>query len=231
MKRLILILALTLSLIFTFASCSADAPTIKISEDGYWVINGEKTDVLAEGTQGPAGEQGEPGKDGAGAVDENPLGLAFFLNGFLPLIEENDNREIVVMNVIAGIITTIVSIFGLFVAVDTITTFLYLLLLLLGLTNLYIAAVCIWDLSEQSLGWFSAMLALITLAVGIYLLLTGNVILGFAYLVLMFIWLAYFLSRGLDVLQTTSSWVIMLEGVIALVVVGLLILTGILVIL
>ena len=119
-------------------------------------------------------------------------GLAFFLNGFLPLIEENDNREIVVMNVIAGIITTIVSIFGLFVAVDTITTFLYLLLLLLGLTNLYIAAVCIWDLSEQSLGWFSAMLALITLAVGIYLLLTGNVILGFAYLVLMFIWLAYF---------------------------------------
>lgn len=94
MKRLILILALTLSLIFTFASCSADAPTIEISEDGYWVINGEKTDVKAEGTQGPAGEKGDtgvqgpagekgeqgiPGKDGAGAVDENPLGLAFFL--------------------------------------------------------------------------------------------------------------------------------------------------------
>ena len=37
-------------------------PTIEISADGYWVINGEKTDVKA---------------DGATAVDENPQGLQF----------------------------------------------------------------------------------------------------------------------------------------------------------
>ncbi len=59
-------------------------PTIEISEDGYWVINGEKTDVKAEGqdgepgkdgedgedgAQGPQGPQGEPGKDGEDGED------------------------------------------------------------------------------------------------------------------------------------------------------------------
>ena len=152
-------------------------------------------------------------------------GLAFFLNGFLPLIEENDNKEIVVMNVIAGIITTAISIIGIFVAVDVATVFQYALLLLLGITNLYIAAICIWDLSEQSLGWFSAMLALISLAVGIYFIVIGNLLVGIYWLVIMFIWVAYFVSRALDVLQTASSWVIMLEGALALVLVSLLTLT------
>ena len=152
-------------------------------------------------------------------------GLAFFLNGFLPLIEENDNKEIVVMNVIAGIITTAISIIGIFVAVDVATVFQYALLLLLGITNLYIAAICIWDLSEQSLGWFSAMLVLISLAVGIYFIVIGNLLVGIYWLVIMFIWAAYFVSRALDVLQTASSWVIMLEGALALVLVGLLTLT------
>ena len=157
-------------------------------------------------------------------------GLAFFLNGFLPLIEENDNKEIVIMNVLAGILTTVFSVYGIFIAVDNITLLQYTLLLLVGLTNLYIAAVCIWDLSEQSLGWFCGMLALVALAIGIYLVLTGAIVLGISWLVVMFIWLAYFLSRALDVLQNASSWVIMLIGVIAFVVIGFLNLLRILVI-
>lgn len=36
-------------------------PVITISNDGYWVVDGEKTTTLA---QGPKGDQGEPGKDG-----------------------------------------------------------------------------------------------------------------------------------------------------------------------
>lgn len=157
-------------------------------------------------------------------------GLAFFLNGFLPLIEENDNKEIVIMNVLAGILTTVFSVYGIFIAVDNITLLQYTLLLLVGLTNLYIAAVCIWDLSEQSLGWFCGMLALVALAIGIYLVLTGAIVLGISWLVVMFIWLAYFLSRALDVLQNASSWVIMLIGVIAFVIIGFLNLLRILVI-
>ena len=45
-------------------------PTISISEDGFWVINGEKTDVRAEGKKGDKGDD---------AIDQNPQGLQFFL--------------------------------------------------------------------------------------------------------------------------------------------------------
>ena len=43
-----------------------DTPTITISEDGYWVINGEKTNVRAEADSGSSDA-------------ENPQGLAFYL--------------------------------------------------------------------------------------------------------------------------------------------------------
>ena len=81
---LIIILIFTTSII-CFSSCAKDGtdgkdgadgktPTIEISEDGYWVINGEKTDVKAEG------KDGEPGKDGVGgSANENPQGLDFYL--------------------------------------------------------------------------------------------------------------------------------------------------------
>ena len=53
-----------------FVSCS-NAPTVEISDDGYWVINGEKTDVKAEGTDG---------KDSVGGTSaENPYELDFYL--------------------------------------------------------------------------------------------------------------------------------------------------------
>lgn len=113
MKKLIsvfLVFLLTFSLAFTLISCTeaekgekgdtgaegpqgelgkdGETPTIEISEDGYWVINGEKTEVKAQGekgdkgekgdtgAQGPQGEKGEPGKD---AGYENSQGLDFFL--------------------------------------------------------------------------------------------------------------------------------------------------------
>ena len=50
-------------------------PTIEISEDGFWVINGEKTEVKAvgvdgaNGTNGINGQDGVDGKDGQDGVD------------------------------------------------------------------------------------------------------------------------------------------------------------------
>ena len=75
MKKDFLLVALT-ALVFVMVaaclltSCGKDGkdgktPTIEISQDGYWVINGEKTDVLAGGSNGSS--------------DENPQGLAFYL--------------------------------------------------------------------------------------------------------------------------------------------------------
>ena len=39
-------------------------PTITISDDGYWVINGEKTNYKAIGTDGKDGVDGEKGDKG-----------------------------------------------------------------------------------------------------------------------------------------------------------------------
>ena len=44
-------------------------PTITISEDGYWVINGEKTNYKAIGTDGKDGADGKDGTDGKDGVD------------------------------------------------------------------------------------------------------------------------------------------------------------------
>ena len=44
-------------------------PTIEISEDGYWIINGVKTEYKAIGTDGQDGQDGEPGKDGEDGKD------------------------------------------------------------------------------------------------------------------------------------------------------------------
>ena len=39
-------------------------PTIEISEDGYWVINGVKTEYKAVGKEGATGQDGKPGSEG-----------------------------------------------------------------------------------------------------------------------------------------------------------------------
>lgn len=45
-------------------SLKAQTPTIEVSQDGYWVINGTKTDVKAAGTIGGIGPQGPEGPIG-----------------------------------------------------------------------------------------------------------------------------------------------------------------------
>jgi len=42
-----------------FSICSHNTPTISISSDGYWVINGEKTAVKAEGKDGKDGQDAD----------------------------------------------------------------------------------------------------------------------------------------------------------------------------
>ena len=47
-------------------------PTVEISEDGYWIINGEKTEHKAigkDGQNGKDGKDGVDGKDGKDGVD------------------------------------------------------------------------------------------------------------------------------------------------------------------
>ena len=68
MTLVIVALIAILAVFSTLISCSNDAPTISISEDGYWVINGEKTDVSAKGEKG----------DGSSSANENPQGLQFY---------------------------------------------------------------------------------------------------------------------------------------------------------
>ena len=155
-------------------------------------------------------------------------GIAMFLNGFLPLVDENDNNEVVVMNVLSGLIVSLISLYGIFTAITPAILLAYGSLLLFGITHLYLASICIWDLREESFGWLCALLTLIALGLGIYYLLSGSLIVGIMWLVWMFIWLAFFVSRALDTMHTVACWVIMLVGVIGLTIAGFMSLTNIL---
>ena len=48
-------------------------------------------------------------------------GISLFLNGFLPLIQKDDNGEIVVMNVLSGVVIALISLYGILVASVIIT--------------------------------------------------------------------------------------------------------------
>lgn len=156
-------------------------------------------------------------------------GIALFLNGFLPLIDKNDNGEVTVMNVLAGIVIGLISLYGIFVVIEPINYLKIMALMLLSFLHLYISATYIWDLQEESLGWFSLIIALIFIGLGVYFMLSGNLMLGAMFVIWSLLFVAYFVSRGLNVLETVSSWVIMLEGVLAFILPGVLILLNILI--
>lgn len=64
-----LVIAMALTVLM-LASCGS--ATIEINDDGYWVINGEVTDVKAAGTDGKDGADGKDGvngKDGTNGID------------------------------------------------------------------------------------------------------------------------------------------------------------------
>ena len=154
-------------------------------------------------------------------------GIALFLNGFLPLIDKDDNGEVVVMNVLSGVIIALISLYGIFVVIDPVNYLKIMALMLLAFLHLYISATYIWDLQEESLGWFSAIIALIFIGLGVYFMITGNMMLGAMFIIWSLLFVSYFVSRGLNVLQTVSSWVIMLEGLIAFTLPGILILLNV----
>ncbi len=154
-------------------------------------------------------------------------GIALFLNGFLPLIDKDDNGEVVVMNVLSGVIIALISLYGIFVVIDPVNYLKIMALMLLAFLHLYISATYIWDLQEESLGWFSAVIALIFIGLGVYFMITGNMMLGAMFIIWSLLFVSYFVSRGLNVLQTVSSWVIMLEGLIAFTLPGILILLNV----
>lgn len=155
------------------------------------------------------------------------IGITTFLNGFLPLIDENNTREVTVMNVLTGLMVSIFAIFGIITAVDTNYIIQCGSLLLFAFTFLYIASSYIYDLDECGIGWFSAIIMVISIALGIYYVINANTLLGVLWLIWSLNWIAYFLSRGLNILKNPSNFVILLEGG-CLTVVGMLFLTGIL---
>ena len=96
MKRIIFFILLLIALIATFVSCDTDgdeviSPTISISDDGFWIINGEKTDVKAEGVKGDNGTPGAAGPQGVGiksvAFDENRNLLITFTDGSVQTVD------------------------------------------------------------------------------------------------------------------------------------------------
>lgn len=82
-KSGLLFLALLLC-VSMLASCGA--PTVSIDEDGYWVINGERTDVLARGTDGKDGKDGKDGADGTTSDVARKLGYIVVTDYFTPSI-------------------------------------------------------------------------------------------------------------------------------------------------
>ena len=73
MKRKCLLIPLLFACISVTGCKSKKAkiemPSITINEAGYWVINGEETNVKAQGEQGKSGKDGEDGKDGKDGAD------------------------------------------------------------------------------------------------------------------------------------------------------------------
>ena len=155
-------------------------------------------------------------------------GIALFLNGFLPLIDKNDNGEVTVMNVLAGVVIGLISLYGIFMVIEPINYLKIMAVMLLSFLHLYIAATHIWDLQQESLGWFSLIIALIFIGLGGYFIYSGNLMLGAMFIIWSLVFIAYFVSRGLSALETTSSWVIMLEGALAFILPGVLILLNVL---
>ena len=128
MKK-ILFLCVLLVLLLALASCdrpfgdqdavtttAAPTPTIEISADGYWVINGEKTTTKAvgvdgkdgvDGAKGDKGDKGEPGTPGAtgpqgpqGATGATGVGITkveFDVNGDLLITFSDGTTQTVPM--------------------------------------------------------------------------------------------------------------------------------------
>ena len=63
MRKILCIFLLLFAIIFSLAACD-NSQNIEISEDGYWVIEGRKTDIYAKGEKGDKGDSGEQGNDG-----------------------------------------------------------------------------------------------------------------------------------------------------------------------
>ena len=88
MKKLLIVLLSCLFIIAVLTACSETKneetntqPTIEISDDGYWVIDGVKTEHKAVGTDGKDGQDGKDGKDGTSPTIEVSSDGYLVING------------------------------------------------------------------------------------------------------------------------------------------------------
>ena len=109
MKKIIAVI-LSITIIFTLVSCNkkegpqgpkgdqgepgkdGTTPTIAISDDGFWIINGEKTEYKAIGTDG---EDGTDGQNGTKGEDGKTPTIAISDDGFWVINgEKTENKAI-----------------------------------------------------------------------------------------------------------------------------------------
>ena len=101
MKKLViatLIFTMFVCSVIGLTACRADdspAPTIEVGSDGYWYINGEKTDYLAQGEQGIKGDKGDKGDNGENGSNG--------LDGKTPEISIGDNGNWFIDGVDTGV--------------------------------------------------------------------------------------------------------------------------------
>ncbi len=100
MKKLIHFAILLALVLFAFTACAGaqgpkgedgKTPTIEISEDGYWVINGEKTEYQAIGQDGKDGKDGADGKDGTNGQDGKMPTIEISADGYWVINGEKTN--------------------------------------------------------------------------------------------------------------------------------------------
>lgn len=77
------------------AGTPGTTPSITINEDGYWVINGEVTDVKAEGEDGKDGQDGASGPQGPSGTPGTPgdRGSLWFYGSDVPSAHVFDSDE------------------------------------------------------------------------------------------------------------------------------------------
>lgn len=85
--------------------CDDQTPVISVSEDGFLMINGEKTGSTLKGERGTKGDDGAPGKDGKspvvsigedGYIFINDIKLNFreYKNGCYQIIDPDNDKEL-----------------------------------------------------------------------------------------------------------------------------------------
>lgn len=159
------------------------------------------------------------------------VGAVLFLNG-LWLMGKIDDREIVVINVVSGLVAAGVVIQGAFgTGADLASTRAAALTLMFSATYLWVAYNRVVNVDGRGLGWFSLFVAVTTVPVFLRAIASAgsasDVWLAGNWLIWGVLWFMYFLLLAMqrDILRQTA-WVTLLAGIVTGWLPGFLLLDG-----